>query len=156
MDSLYVESLSKNELRMIVEISDLKLEKTPKNDEIFNNLATYYKEVHNESPFKSIILDLTSILPKKRCKKIKKYLKYIEEIKELTFLLIENVKNRLIKLRNDLVKKFKKNDRLKKADRDCYGYKDNNLFDQNDDDIYEGIEYLFDINNYIWNETKWS
>ena len=66
---------------------------------------------------------------------------------------MENVKNGLIKLRNNLVKKCKKNDRLKKADRDYYEYENNkfyglkdirNLFDQNDDDIYEGIEYFFD------------
>ena len=154
MDSLYVESLSNNGLGMIAEISDVKLKKAMKKDEIFNNLAKYYKEVYDESAFKSIILDTMSILPKKGCKKIKKKcFKYIEEIKELTSLLIKNVKNGLIKLRNNLVKKCKKNDRLKKADRDYYEYENNkfyglkdirNLFDQNDDDIYEGIEYLFD------------
>ena len=68
-----------------------------KKDEIFNNLAKYYTEVYDESPLISIILDITSILPKKGCKKIKKCLKYIEEIRELTSLQIENVKNGLIK-----------------------------------------------------------
>ena len=80
---------------------------------------------------------------------------------------IENDKNILIKLKNDLIERFKKNDRRKKADRDCYEYEENkfhrlkdvrNLFNQNDDDDddddddnYEGIEYLFDesIMNYI-------
>ena len=33
------------------------------------------KKTYNESPFKSIILDIRSILPKKGCKKIKKVLK---------------------------------------------------------------------------------
>ena len=75
-------------------------------------------------------------------------------MKELTFLQIENGKNNLIKLKNDLIERFKKNDRRKKADWDYYEYEENkfhglkdvtNLFNQNDnDDNHEGIEYLFD------------
>ena len=74
-------------------------------------------------------------------------------MKELTFLQIENGKNNLIKLKNDLIERFKKNDRRKKA-TEYYEYEENkfhglkdvrNLFNQNDDiDNYEGIEYLFD------------
>ena len=84
----------------------------------------------------------------------KKGLEYVQEMKELTFLQIENGKNNLIKIKNDLIERFKKNIRTKKADRDYNEYEDNkfyglkdvrNLFDQNDDDnVYEGIEYLFD------------
>ena len=84
-------------------------------------------------------------------------------MKELTFLQIENNKNNLIKLKNDLIEKFKKNDRRKKADRDYYDYEKNkihgledvrNLFNQNDDDDdnYEEIECLFyegDVNELI-------
>ena len=86
--------------------------------------------------------------------KIKKVLQYVEELKELTFLEIENGKNNLIKLNNDLIERFKKNYRGKKADRDYYEYEENtfhglkdvrNLFSQNDDDDnYERTEYLFD------------
>ena len=75
-------------------------------------------------------------------------------MKELTFLQIENGKNNLIKLKNDLIEKFKKNIRVKKVDRDYYEYEENkfhglkdvrNLFNQNDDGYnYDGIEYLFD------------
>ena len=125
------------------------------------------KKTYNESPFKSIMFDIRSILPKKGCKKLKKGLEYVKEMKELTFLQIENGKNNLIKIKNNLIKRFKKNIRTKKADRDYYEYEENkfygfkdvrNLFDQNDDDddhddddddddhddVYEGIEYLFD------------
>ena len=82
-------------------------------------------------------------------------------MKELTFLQIKNGKNNLIKIKNDLIKKIKKNNRAKKADRDYYEYEENkfyglkdvrNLFNQNDDDDnYKGIEYLFDesIINYF-------
>ena len=86
-------------------------------------------------------------------------------MKELTILQTENGKNNLIKLKNDLIKKFKKNIRIKKGDRDYYEYEYNkfhglkdvrNLFDQNDgdNDIYEGIEYLFSENDLEYEEIK--
>ena len=93
---------------------------------------------------------------------MKKGLDYIEEMKKLTFLWIENGRNNLIKLKNDLIEKFKKNIRIKKADRDYYHHEENkfyglkdviNLSNQNgDDDNYEGIECLFyegDVNKLI-------
>ena len=133
---------------------DVKLEKTLKKDEMFESLTKYYKEVYDESPFESIILDIRTILPKKGQKTIKKGLKYIEEMKELTSLQIENGKNDLIKLRNDLIETFKKNNRTKKADREYYEHKDNkfyglkdirDLFNKNDnnDEIYDEIKFLF-------------
>ena len=76
---------------------------------------------------------------------------------------VENFKNNLIKIRDDLVEKFKKNNRIRKADKDyCeyennkfYGLKDiRNLFDQNDDDdIYKDIEWLFNESIILY-ETK--
>ena len=66
-----------------------------------------------------------SILPKKGCKKIKKGLKYAEEMKELKSLQIEKFKNTLIKVKNDLIEKFKKINRTKKADREHYEYEEN-------------------------------
>ena len=59
---------------------------------------------------------------------MKKGLDYIEEMKELTFLWIENGRNNLIKLKNDLIEKFKKNIRIKKADRDYYHYEKNKFY----------------------------
>ena len=145
--------LSKSHLMMTADMRGIKVKKRQKNT-LFKKLKKNVKNTYNESPFKSIILDIRSILPKKGCKKIKKGLEYVEKMKELTFLQLENGKNNLIKLKNDLIEKFKKNIRTKKADRDYYEYEDNkfyglkdvrNLFDQNDDDDgYEGIEYLFD------------
>ena len=77
-----------------------------------------------------------------------KTLKYIEEVNELTFLQIENAENNLIKAKNDLIEKFKKSNKIKKVDREnkFRGLKDTrNLFNENNNhDIYEGIEYLFD------------
>ena len=121
---------------------------------MFKILKKNVKKTYNESPFKSIILDIRSILPEKGCTKIKKDLEYVEEMKELTFLQIENGKNNLVKLKNDLTERFKKNDRRKKGDRDYYEYEENKFyglkdvrspFNQNDDnDNCEGIECLFD------------
>ena len=60
--------------------------------------------------------------------KNKKRLEYVEEMKKLTFLQIENDKNSLIKLKNDLIERSKKNIRTKKADRDYYEYEDNKFY----------------------------
>ena len=49
-------------------------------------------------------------------------------MKELTSLQIKNFKNSLIKLKNDLTEKCKKNNRIKKADRDYYGYEENKFY----------------------------
>ena len=81
-------------------MTNIKLEKTLKKDEIFNILGEYYEETYDEPPFKSIISDIISILPKKGYKTIKKGLDNVEEMKQLTFLQIENFKNNLIEIKN--------------------------------------------------------
>ena len=144
--------LSKSGLMMIADMRGVKVRNVSKKGELFKILKKNVKKTYNELPFKSITLDIRSILPKKGCKKIKKGLEYVEEMRELTFLQIENGKNNLIKLKNNLMERLKKNDRKKKADRDYYEYEESkfyglkdtrNLFNENDDN-YEGIEYLFD------------
>ena len=145
---------SKSDLMMIADIRGVKVRKTSKKDELLRILKRNVEQTYNESPFKSIIFYIRSILPEKRMQKNKKGLEYVEEMKELTHLQIENGKNNLIKRKNDLIEKFKKNDRRKKADRDYYDYEKNkfhgltdvrNVFNQNDDgdDNYEVIECLF-------------
>ena len=61
---------------------------------------------------------------------------------------IETAENNLTKLKNDSTEKFKKNNKIKNVDREnkFHGLKDiQNLFNENNNhDIYEGIEYLFD------------
>ena len=132
--------LSKSHLMMFADMRGLKVKKSSEKDELFKILKKNVKRTCSESPFKSIILDIRTILHIKGCKK---NIDYVEEMKELTFLQIGNGKNNLIKLKNDLIERIKKNDRRKKADRDYYEYEENkfhglkdvrNLFNQNDDD----------------------
>ena len=159
MDLLEMKDLSMDDLEIIADIRGVKTEKMILKNEFSKYLKKYDRITYNESPFKSVILDIRSILPEKGYKKILKSLKYIEEIKKLTSSQIGNVKNELAKIRDGLVEKFKNNDRIKKADRDYYEYENNkfyglkdigNLFDENDDNIYKGIEYLFDESIIIY------
>ena len=84
----------------------IKVKKNTKKNKLFKILKKYSKKTYNESPFKSIILDIISILPKKGCKKIKKVLEYVKETKQLSILQIEKGKNNLIKLRKELIQKL--------------------------------------------------
>ena len=65
MDLIHVTNLSKHELRLIADMRGVKVGKSLKKDELFEVLRKYDKIKYNESPFKSIILDISSILPKK-------------------------------------------------------------------------------------------
>ena len=61
--------------------------------------------IEDESPFKSIISDIRSNLPKRGHKLIKNSLKYAEEMKDLAYYQIKSFKEKLIKFKNDLIKK---------------------------------------------------
>ena len=74
----------------------------------------------------------------------KKHLKYITGLRKSTTLEIKNIKNDLIKIKNKRINRNKKEVRDYYQENKFYGVKDiRNLFDD-DDNIYEGIEYLFD------------
>ena len=72
MDLPSPKTLSKSDLMMIADMRGVKGKKTSKKDELFKILKKNVKRTYNESTFKSIILDIRSILPKKGCKKNKK------------------------------------------------------------------------------------
>ena len=55
----------------------------------------------NESPFKSIITDVRSNLPKIEHKLIKNGLKHAEEMRDLTYSQVNCFKEKLIKFNND-------------------------------------------------------
>ena len=88
-------------------------------------------------------LNIRSILPKYGHSILKKRLKYIRELRKSTTLEMKNIKNELIKIENKKINRNKKEVRDYYQENKFYGVKDiRNLFD--DDDIYEGIKYLFD------------
>ena len=66
--------------------------KTLKIDELCDIIGEYYKEIHDKSPFMSIISDIKSILPKKKTKK------KIAEIKDIVKSLLLNKKEKIKKI----------------------------------------------------------
>ena len=79
------------------------------------------KITYKEFPFKSIVADIRNKLSKIGNKMIKKGLYYVEKMKELTESHVNNIKEILIKFKNDLIRKNKINNRIKK---DLNNYKD--------------------------------
>ena len=69
MNSSNPKKLSKIDLMMIADMRGIKVRKSSKKDEFFRILKKNVKKTYNESPFKSIIFYIRSILPKKGCKK---------------------------------------------------------------------------------------
>ena len=69
MNSSNPKKLSKSDLMMIADMREVKVKKTSKKDELFKILKKNVKKTYNESPSKSISLDIRSTLPKKGCKK---------------------------------------------------------------------------------------
>ena len=103
----------------------------------------------DEFPFKSIIADIRSNLPKRVHKLIKSGLKYVEKMKDLTCSQIKNFREKLIRFNIDLIKK----DKVKK-DLDQYyeKHKMNTVKDVkylSDDFAHEDIRHLFNGFDYI-------
>ena len=68
---------------------------------------------YKESPFKSIIQDIKDKLSKNGDKLIKKGLYYVEEMESLGSAEIENIKEKLIKLKTELIRRNKINNKIK-------------------------------------------
>ena len=68
-----------HELRLIADMRGVKVKKTLKKDQLFKILKKYDKITYNESPFKSIISDIRSTLPKKGYTTLKKVLNILKK-----------------------------------------------------------------------------
>ena len=86
---------------------------------------------------------------------IKKGLYYVEKMKELTESQVNNIKEKLIKFKNELIRKNKINNRIKK-DLNNYnssaiynGMKDIRYLLNEYEDEYEDIRYLFNENEDV-------
>ena len=72
------------------------------------------KITYKESPFKSITQDIKDKFSKSGDKLIKRSLYYVEEMKRLGSAEIKNIKEKLIIFKNELIKKNKINNKIKK------------------------------------------
>ena len=153
-NNLIEDNVAENDVYKLIESCELIEDQEDINELIFNETVEI---TFNESPFKSLISDIRSILPKYGHSKLKKCLKYIRELRKSTTLEIKNIKNELIKIKNKRINRNKKEVRDYYQETKFYRVKDiRNLFDDDDDDdddddnddddddIYEGIKYLFD------------
>ena len=64
------------------------------------------KITYKESPFRPVIQDIKDKLSKSGDKLIKKGLYYVEKMKELTELQVKIIKEKLIKSKNELIRKI--------------------------------------------------
>ena len=112
------------------------------------------KITYKETPFKSIIVDIRN--KQNGDKLIRKGFHYVEEMKELTESQAKNIKEKLIKFKNELIRK----NRIKK-DNDIYnacyygsithnGIKDIRYLFNEDEDEDEGIKDI----RYLFNEKE--
>ena len=102
----------------------------------------------NESPFKSIIrTDIRSNLSKIGHKLIKNGLKYTEEIKDLTFSQVKSVQEKLIKFKNDLIKK-------NKVQKDFDGYYEKHKIKAVKDVICLSNDFAYEDIRCLFNETN--
>ena len=144
-------------MRLIANMRGIKVKKSTSKTELFRILKIKDKIIYNESPFKSIIVDIGSELSKKGYKLIKNGLKYAEEMKELTNSQVKSFKENLIKFKNDLIMKNKVNYRIKK---DFDGYYGKNKFkgvkdirylfnEKEDESAHEDIRYFCLMNLHL-------
>ena len=79
---------------------------------------------------------------------IKKGFSYVEKMKELTESQVKNIKEKLIKFKNELTRKNKTNKRIKKDLNNYNEIKDIRLFNEYEDE-YEDVRYLFNENEDV-------
>ena len=113
------------------------------------------KRTYKESSFKSIIQDIKDRLSKDGDKLIKNGLHYVEKLESLTSSEIKNIKEKLIKFKNERIRKNRINNKIKK---DLDDYNGNTKYKAikdirylfNEEDIYNGINDI----KYLFNENE--
>ena len=118
--SKHVKNLSKYEMKLIAKMRGITVKNSTSKVELLRIFKKGGRTTYNESPFKSIIADTRSNLPKRGHKLTKNGLKYVEEMKDLTKLQVKTFKENLFKFKNDLIKKNKINNRIKKDFNNYY------------------------------------
>ena len=103
--SKYMKNLSKHEMRLITKMRGINVKKSASKIELVRILKKEDKITYKESPFKSIIQGIRNKLSKNGNKLIKKGLYYVEEMKNLTESQAKNIKEKLIKFQNELIRR---------------------------------------------------
>ena len=141
--SNHTKSLSKHEMRLIAKVRGINIKKSSSKIELYRIFFKKDKIIYKESPFKSIIADIRNKLSKNGDKLIKEGLYYVEEMKELTESQVNDIKEKLIEFKNELIRKNKVNSRIKKDLNNYNGIKDIRYLYNEYEDEYEDIRYLF-------------
>ena len=148
----YVKNLSKYKMRLIANMKGIIVKTSTSKTELFRIFKKDDKITYKESPFKSIIQDIRYNLTKNGKKLIKKGLNYVKKMKELTESQANNIKEKIIKFKNELIRKNKINNRIEKDLNDYNssavynGIKDIRYFFNEYEDEYEDNRYLFNEN----------
>ena len=103
--SKYMKNLSKHEMRLITKMRGINVKKSTSKIELVRILKKEDKITYKESPFKSIIQGIRNKLSKNGNKLIKNGLYYVEEMKNLTESQAKNIKEKLIKFQNELIRR---------------------------------------------------
>ena len=137
-------------MRLIAKRRGINVKKSTIKIELFRILKKEDKITYKESQFKSIIQDIRNKLSKNRNKLMKKGLYYVEEMKKLRESQVKNIKEKLIKFQNELIRRngIKKDNDIYNTwyygGLTCNGIKDiRYLFNEDEDEDVKGIRYLF-------------
>ena len=110
---------------------------------MFNEDEDEDEITYKESPFKSIIADIRNKLSKNRDILVKKGLYYVEEMKEFAESKVNDIKEKLIKFKNELIRKNKINNGIKKNLNNYNGIKDIRYLFSGYEDVDEDKESPF-------------
>ena len=130
-------------MRLIAKVRGINIKKSSSKIELYRIFFKKDKIIYKESPFKSIIADIRNKLSKNGDKLIKEGLYFVEEMKELTESQVNDIKEKLIEFKNELIRKNKVNSRIKKDLNNYNGIKDIRYLYNEYEDEYEDIRYLF-------------
>ena len=122
-----VKNLSKHEMRLIAKMEGINVKKSTTKIELFRIFLRKDKITYKESPFKSLIQDIRNKYSKNGTKLLKKGIYYVEEMKKMTESQVKNIKEKLIKFKNELIRR----NRIKKDYAWYY-----------DGIAYKGIKYI--------------
>ena len=92
-------------MRLIAKMKGINVKKSTTKIELFRIFLRKDKITYKESPFKSIIQDIRNKYSKNGTKLLKKGIYYVEEKKKMTESQVKNIKEKLIKFKNELIRR---------------------------------------------------